>query len=159
MFNRLNSEKENNWKQEVERIKELKKRLDSLGDFPSYYKDTYPYAVDFFNIVSLFQDEGYISNAPKKLKDVQKEFNKCIKNSGRDKYGINRTSPGEKVTLDNTYWGNIYGIWTQTSRHFMNDCDNSNPPAALVVGSFQIRPFITNNRQILLELCNKFCAA
>ena len=143
------------WIKERERISKLKCEIESLGEFPAYYKDAFQYAIDFFNIISSFQDDGYIYNAPIKLEDAQNEFNKHIKDAGRNEFGFNRTKPGEKVTLENTYWGNIYGISTFSAAHLLYDYEH-NPPLGVVISYMQIRPFIKLHMGRLLNLCNIF---
>ena len=161
---------------EVMRLKELKQQLNDLGEFPTDYKSSFQYAVDFFNIVSSFHDDGFIYNSPKTLNDEQHNFNACIHNCGRQSCGINRTVKGETVTLKNTYWGDIFGIWTFTGEHFMEDdatypdfhrwlkeeskskCEK-NPPVAWVISTMQIKPFVENGRNRLIDLCDKLITA
>ncbi len=37
-----------------------------------------------------------------------------LNNAGRSPYGLNRTKPGERVTADSVYLGDIFGLWTKT---------------------------------------------
>lgn len=52
-----------------------------------------------------------------------------IINAGRNKYGMNRTAPGEMVTLDNVYLGDVFGRWTFTAREWQNSFNKEGPDA------------------------------
>jgi hypothetical protein len=54
---------------------------------------------------------GRHAEAIEPLQTLQAHF----QNAGRDKYGMNRTAPGEPVTPDNVYLGNVFGRWTLTA--------------------------------------------
>ena len=88
--------------------------------------------VYFFNTVSLWHDRGIrdmietfrAANAGgqydiviQRLEILELHF----KNAGRDNCGWNRTKPGETVTEDNVYLGDIYGLFTKTVR-FWKTC-------------------------------------
>ena len=49
-----------------------------------------------------------------KLDGLLREINKA----GRDSFGHNRTKPGEDVTKDNVYFGDVWGIGTFSVRTF-----------------------------------------
>ena len=104
-FEKRKEEKERRkkWTQERQRIISLRENLNCLGEIPKDSVSVFQYAVNFFNVVSNFQDEGLIGNAPIEMLEEQKTLNQHIKNAGRCEFGINRTKYGEKVTLGNTY--------------------------------------------------------
>lgn len=80
--------------------------------------------VQFFNAISAVQDSldpsttaEIRSYLQKKKKEAAEKFDdlcKHIANSGREKFGWNRTKKGEVVTEDKVYLGNISGLFTKS---------------------------------------------
>ncbi len=113
--------------------------------------------VEFFNYVSRFQDENKLKEAEKCLRagkypfgPAKEEFGelitkiaalqKHIKQAGRHEYGWNRTKPGEAVTLDNVYLGNVHGLSTHPARFWLGADDPYD--AALYGESLTVREVI-----------------
>lgn len=172
-FEKRKEEKERRkkWTQERQRIISLRENLNCLGEIPKDSVSVFQYAVNFFNVVSNFQDEGLIGNAPIEMLEEQKTLNQHIKNAGRCEFGINRTKYGEKVTLGNTYWGNIFGLYTFSGEKWMKDeCEYSgfskqwlknpksyeeNPLSRKVIADFQVIPFLKSHYGKMLSICEK----
>lgn len=64
------------------------------------------------------QSENSRMRARIKLDGLLREINKA----GRDSFGHNRTKPGEDVTKDNIYFGDVWGIGTFSIRTFEEEC-------------------------------------
>ena len=79
-FEKRKNEKERRkkWVQERQRIISLREELNSLGEIPKDSVSAFKYAVNFFNVVSSFQDEGLIKNAPAEILKEQEALNKHI---------------------------------------------------------------------------------
>lgn len=140
------------WRQEKRRLERLKQELYLLGQIPREEKAVLEYAVRFFNIVSEFQDSGTIDNEPRKFSREVAELNVHIQNSGRCQHGVNRTVKGEKVNLYNTFWGGVYGLYTQTSAEWLKG------GSAGKVVKLQVRPFLESHVQCMMDLCTQLLA-
>jgi len=167
-------ERQENWVLDQARITQLRKDLTDLGRFPHVDTKAYEFAVHFFQIVSDFQDKGNIRNAPTEISKEQTILNTHINNSGRREYGINRTKYGEMVTLDNTYWGEIFQLSTKTGRYWIDNPSaypefaerwlknpskyEANPSTCKVIADFQIKPFVQSHLPKMLELCDTLLA-
>lgn len=102
-----------NYPKERKRIIKLQKELRKLGEFPTGNpKKIILYTVGFLDLVSQFQDEGYLQYQPQEKVETQKAFNLVIKNSGRqdspNKW--NYTKKGETVTTQNVLLGGVLGL-------------------------------------------------
>lgn len=133
--------------------------------------------VEFFGLTSPWHDRG-LHGLVAKLQQVNwrgqydatieqlRQLQSLFEQSGRNPYGWNRTKPGEDVTEQNVYLGNIFGIWTFTIAHFradQNDCKNprkssgwecknlENKNAFEVVSEYQARPFVQKNGKAILK--------
>ena len=107
---------------EVERLRKFKEKVNELRScMPSQekYQGWLLFSVEFFQVFSEEQDYGVYRYLPKSEDMVL--INKCIRNGGRDEYGINRTKKGEKVSIDNVYWGNLesFGCITKNVREYI----------------------------------------
>lgn len=155
-------------KDEIERLSKFREELANMGECP--YKDEaiFEYAVDFFNLVASFQDAGVLKYS--KWSQEQKLFNSLLKAVGRDAFGTNRTHPGEEVTLDTIYLGNIFGLVTRTAREWKNDKEiyhgfgkswlksnrlDANPTMCHIIAVHQLQPLVVSARRGLLELSRK----
>jgi hypothetical protein len=163
-----------NWVLEKQRLIQLRQDLSKLGGFPQTEEGAFDYAVQFFQVMSEFQDKGGIWNAPKDLLEEQSALNSHIENSGRCTYGINRTERGERVTLDNTYWGDRFGLFTHTGRYWkeseslysgfaaqwLKDPSNyeQNPTTQKVLVDFQVKPFVNSHLSRVIDLCDQLAA-
>ena len=104
---------------ELDRLQKLASDLEKLGPIPTVPDKMYPYAIKYFNIIVKFQDAGPI--IADDFKKSSKEISNVlahIKNSGRDQYGWVRAKPGEMVTMDNLYLGDVHGLWTNPASMF-----------------------------------------
>ena len=72
----------------------------------------YDYAIRFFNITTAFQDKHLLKDGLLHDTESFDIFKKHIYNTGRQMDGWVRSHPGEKVTEDNVFLGNVFGIWT-----------------------------------------------
>lgn len=161
------------WEKERERVIALEKAIMKLGEVPSSIPKAYEYAVSFFNLVSAFQDEGMLLNAPGKMIQVQKELNDIVEYIGRSQYGVNRTQKGEKITLDNIYLGGIFGLCTFSARKWLESDSiyegfasqwlvhpekyEENPLDRKVIFDFQVKKLLKQEK--ILSLCEKLIAA
>ncbi|MEZ0226829.1 MAG: hypothetical protein ACAH83_19895 [Alphaproteobacteria bacterium] len=123
-------------------LQALDQQLQAVEKIP----DPIDRLVRFFDAVSQWNDRqqeaplsvGVVLNAFRKangsgehaktieaLETLQIHFNR----SGRDEYGINRTKPGEVVTADNVYLGNVYGRWTFTANKWKEAFSRDNATA------------------------------
>lgn len=177
MFQRKKEERarKEKWLKNQERIKTLHDDLKGLGGVPLEGKEVFSYAAKFFDVVSSFQDEGYIVAAPEELEDKVKILNLRICQAGRSPYGYNRTQKGEKVTIDNTYWGGVYGLFTFTGRVWTQEegCYygfksqwlpkdskyEENPMTQKVIIDFQIIPFVSYHINKMIELTREILTA
>lgn len=78
----------------------------------------YDYAIRFFNITTAFQDKHLLKDGLLHDTESFDIFKKHIHNTGRNMDGWVRSHPGEKVTEDNVFLGNVFGIWTFNIRKF-----------------------------------------
>lgn len=165
MFGLLNGNKQ---QKEVEkgRLIRLKNEIQAFQEMP-HDKNGFAYVIDFFNTTSFFQDEGKLSYAKNAT-----EINDLIDVLGRQTYGWNRTKKGEKVTLDNFYVGDRYGLFTKSLRSWMNSTsiyhdfalrwypnlampNKDDPFDWQVILFFIIEPFIKEEKKLLLNLLDK----
>ena len=49
-----------------------------------------------------------------RLVEKMDTFNEHLRNTGRDMYGMNRTVPGQVVTEEDVFLGNVDGYWTKS---------------------------------------------
>jgi len=109
-------------KNEVKAVKELYDALSKIKE--PIGEQAYYSAIDLFNAVSKYQDVTTGKNPfPKRFAQQYATLQEHVKNAGRDEFGINRTSKGKIVGIDNTYWGNQFGLWTQTTREWLQAND------------------------------------
>lgn len=173
--------RQQNYPAEIARIIKLEKELKKLGDFPSgNIKKIILYNVNFLNIVSQFQDNGYLKYQPKEMNEVQKLFNVTVKMSGRqdspNKW--NYTKKGEKVTTLNVFYGGVFGLpikpasyWLSLPRtqkigldyHSRVAANLSNSPVidqktiwqTQAIVEAGVEKFTENNSQVLIRYANK----
>lgn len=151
------------WENEKHCLDAFASDLRELGD-PTSVTDLYQYLVDFFNICSDFQDKfRRVRHCPNQ--DLMVAFNRTLENSGRCRYGMNRTREGEKVTLDNVYLGDVFGLFTHTARTWRSSDDTvydgfnqrwlhkdgKDPIMSEVIARHQVFPFVEKNRKALLD--------
>ncbi len=106
------------------KVKNLNLMFAKLAEqLPTFKESKTPFEdiVDFFQLISFFQDEGL---AQKVLSEIQlkkpnhklveplERFVTCLNQSGRYPYGMNRTNVGETVTASKVYIGGTHGINT-----------------------------------------------
>ncbi len=131
----------------------------------------------FFNLTSPWHDRG-LHGLVAKLQQVNwrgqydttieqlRKLQSLFEQSGRNPYGWNRTKPGEDVTEQNVYLGNVFGIWTLTIAKFREDQNGPKNPWKGggwncehledknyfdVVSDYQARPFVQKNGKAILK--------
>lgn len=132
----------------LQELKKMRKELSAMGPVPRG-KDIYDYAVNFFNIITSFQDRFALNKDmfPKTLKSAD-VLAKHINNAGRQEYGWVRAKRGEPVTLHNLYLGDVYGIWTNTAAAFKESKDSD---VQQIIYN-QLYSFISSHREPMLKL-------
>ena len=107
-------------------ISSLQKDVENLENQPNKVEAL----IKLFQIISPIYDEGGFSALIIKLDKVNYgQFTKTIElinilqkhieNAGRDPYGMNRTKKGERVTSENVYLGDVFGIWTKKASFWL----------------------------------------
>lgn len=97
---------------EVEQIRDPIDRLVRFFDTVSQFNDKQQEApLSVGKVLEAFRKAGKHAETLEALENLQAHFN----NSGRAEFGMNRTKPGEPVTADKVYLGNIFGRWTFTA--------------------------------------------
>ena len=112
---------------ELKRLKKLFNDLIKLGNFPANdAKGVIRYSVKFFDIISSFQDAGYVKYLPDDLAEYVDTINEVIENCGRfpGQPRWNPTSVGEKVTIDNMILGGVFNLPIKPARYWLN-CSKS----------------------------------
>lgn len=112
---------------ELRRLKRLLNDLIKLGNFPvNDAKGIIRYSVKFFNIISSFQDAGYVEYLPDNMKEYSDLINAVIENCGRfpGQPRWNPTSKGETVTIDNFILGGAFNLPIKPARFWLN-CSRS----------------------------------
>ena len=112
---------------EFKRLKNLFNDLVKLGNFPANdARGVIRYSVKFFDILSFFQDDGYVQYLPDDLAEYVDTINEVIKNCGRfpGQPRWNPTNTGEKVTIDNMILGGIFSLPIKPARYWLN-CSKS----------------------------------
>ncbi len=159
-------------KKQAERLKELKGILKIYTNLPKDPKILLERLVEFFDEISKFQDEGdFETGIELRMKEyipqgyiLLKRINADLKRFGREKYGWNRTEKGEKVTLDNVYLGNVYGINTFTVLKWINTPEDAThldiidektgKPIWLtrLIAERQVRPFMSSVQECIDDI-------
>lgn len=151
-------------------LRELKRRLEAFKASLSAGIDPLPVLIDFFNTTSPWQDHGVIGRL---VQEARRSGNKAlfqalvnldahIDNSGRKQHGWNRTEPGEAVTADRVFLGDIFGIWTKTvacwQKRKVADCDDLKPDGrrtTLEIIRWQARHFMESHLAPMIELIDE----
>ncbi len=168
LFGLVKSKQEKQFEEEKVRIEQLLKAVEALGEIPKD-KTIFQYAVALLNIKCTCEDAGEFSAAPVELQKYQASLNALLFDSGsRHKHWHNRTAKGEKVTLGNTFWGDIYRVWTYSGDQWIRkdqdywtgfnsfwNCNyyNGDPLDRDVVVDFQVKPYLERNRKELISAC------
>lgn len=112
---------------EFKRLKNLFNDLVKLGNFPANdARGVIRYSVKFFDIISSFQDAGYVQYLPDEMAEYTDSINTVIKNCGRfpGQPRWNPTNTGEKVTIDNMILGGVFSLPIKPARYWLN-CSKS----------------------------------
>lgn len=112
---------------EFKRLKKLFNDLVKLGNFPANdARGVIRYSVKFFDIISSFQDDGYVQYLPDNMAEYADSINTVIENCGRfpGQPRWNPTSFGEKVTIDNLVLGGVFNLPIKPARYWLN-CSKS----------------------------------
>lgn len=159
------------WQKRHEKKAEQERLIKFKNDL-SFFKEEMPrnkegaleYTLKFFNVVSEFQDQGRI-----KFAKNADEINFLVERAGRQVYGWNRTKMGEKVTAENLYLGNVFGLFTHPIKYWINSESiypdfykrfylNPNLPDPFdwqVIMFHEVEPFIVVNTKELLDALEK----
>lgn len=95
----------------------------------------------------------------RKLYDELIILRNCLRNMGRDYYGMNRTKSGEEVLYEHVYLGDVFGVWTKPAHYWlknkeklMNDLrpdiskDPNNPVTTwYLINTYQAKSFVDKN--------------
>lgn len=96
-------------------------------------ENCYSMVVKFFTLTSMFEDYesdikklplkgwqicGVKSNTRKEAESSRDFFFKEVRKAGREPHGHNRTEPGEVVTENNVFFGDVFGIFTKNIADF-----------------------------------------
>lgn len=102
----------------VNELKDLKRSLEELKG-----NEGIETIVQFFSSVSRTQDALAEMKTEKIFSGEKEEAWKGVcthlGNAGRSEFGWNRTKPGETVTSENVFLGNIYGLFTRPVSDWM----------------------------------------
>lgn len=108
---------------ERKRLEILKKDLLSLGTIPKDPAGIIRFNVKFLDVMSRFQDQGYINYQPIAKRNEMETLNKIIFSSGRQKPDTkrwNRSKKGEKVTIHNVFYGDVYGFPAKPASYWLS---------------------------------------
>ena len=145
-----------NTKKNVLKLNDVLTNLEQ--SLPKYVNSINPLTdiVSFFNLISKIQDKGEVAQL---LSDIQKNrpnhavivslenLQKVIIISGRESGGFNRTEPGEVVSAENIFLGNISGIWTKKVSFWKSQKEDDT--TRLIKG--QAKKFMKINATLMLE--------
>ena len=140
--------------------------------------------VQFFNLTSPWQDRGGLTAITNRLQEVNwngqhdetiakfQELNRLFRECGRSSSGWNRTNPGDEVTEDTVFLGNVCGLFTKTisfwraqttpipyefcrSMGLTEEYTKKKPSDRDVVIDLQARPFVRKNGQAIIDAITK----
>jgi len=112
------------------------------------------------DLVSAFKDANYngrYNDVLEKLEILQRH----LVSAGRAQYGWNRTKPGQTVTEENVFLGNIYGLFTHPVRFWKRTKDekkgnwgypNMESLNSYDVVSIQARDFVRNHADGMIPI-------
>ncbi len=145
-------------------IENLQKLLPVLENMSMALRNAYDMQssldgiVAFFNATSVVHDKG-IGEYPhlsSEIKETLRLLKLHLSQVGRDKYGMNRTLPGETVTPDNVYLGNVEGLFTLPIREWSkNPLDgsyltvNAQAKSFMESHTYKMRSFVIQIRNYL----------
>lgn len=171
---------------ERKRLEILKKDLLALGTIPKDPAGIIRFNVKFLDVISQFQDQGYINYQPIAKRNEMETLNRIILSSGRQKPGSkrwNRSKKGEKVTIHNVYYGDVYGFPAMPASYWLSQpksrkvtidfhtavAVDKNSESSIVSTKTQwvteaivqagIQRFTINNYNVALEAINSLLAA
>lgn len=94
-----------------------------LVRFFSYISPWHDRLAEIDDIIRGLADGNHYNRVLMNLRILRPHF----VNAGRERYGWNRSRPGEQVTPDNVYLGNVYGLWTFTARSWHEGASPDEP--------------------------------
>lgn len=95
--------------------------------------------VEFFGLTSPWHDSNAVAKLrecfePARIGNRHRKVYDCLQNlqahiweAGRDMFGPNRTQPGEPVTKDKVFLGNVWQIWTFPVSKWLEHRDDGKP--------------------------------
>lgn len=140
----------NKWLIEKKRIEVLIMALDELGSYPinSSIENQFSFILNFFNIVSSFQDSGKIKFVPSKNFKKLRVFEISIFTCSRSPYGVNRSLPGKIVTLDDIWITSLDNSYSYPLAYILR---KSNDLQVQLLINNKLQPFVENCRNNILK--------
>ena len=158
-----------NLESEMTRIQKLDNKIEAI--------------IQLFKVISPIQDAGafmtdieVLSNRAGFFKDYREEveilrnLQLCIHTAGRSPHGMNRTQPGEAVTADKVYLGDVCGMFTHPATYWLKNRANleasfradvsTNPDNPVsqwyIIHDYQCRVFVDENIKSILKNIARF---
>lgn len=136
----------------------LKKNLEKVKEMT----DPFDQLLYFFQSVSPWQDRfmdrcrSTAYRDPESLSSLEVLFLHLYR-SGRG--GMNRTKPGEIITPDDIWLGNIYGLFTKNMRHWdqYRFSDAKQDQDSFQITQNQARDFVGSHLTPLIDLIDQIC--
>lgn len=173
-------------KRKVKKVKEIIVQLEEkLQEIKSM--DNYILAiVELFNLSSPLQDSNlvwetisFLQEKKRREKKYKKEieilvnFYSFLHRTGRCYYGMNRTKPGEPVSPDQVWLGDIFGLFTKPASYWLSKEDslrkNYRPDVSkdqdspvtnwYLINNYQCETFVKTNIESALNSIKKLKAA
>lgn len=105
---------------ETRRLVKLRKELKKLSNFSnSEPRKIIAWNLEFFDIISRFQDDGYLKYQPPEKKHICKLFNSLIAQCGHQT-DWNHSKKGERITNQNIVYGGILNLPMKPAIYWLN---------------------------------------
>lgn len=107
---------------ENKRLKQLKRHLLKIKPFPKSVTEIISCNIKFFDIISRFQDQGYLKYQLPERHSTCKSFNEAIKECGRQKDYTkwNVSQKGETVNNQNVWYGGVWELPVKPAIYWLN---------------------------------------
>lgn len=150
----------------------LQKQMKEISAMPNKVEAI----VRLFQVISPLQDAGGFSDVITKLKkknygQIDKEIlaleslQSHFRSAGRNIFGYNRTKPGEEVTAQSVYLGDVFGLFTKTAAYWLSkqeelkkvyrqdiSKDPSNPVTDwYCINDYQAGPFVKHHAEGIMQ--------
>jgi hypothetical protein len=163
-------------KRDFRRINEkavmLQKQMQEISVMPNKVEAI----VRLFQVISPLQDAGGFSDVITKLKkknygQIDQEISALeslqshFRSAGRNIFGYNRTKPGEEVTAQSVYLGDVFGLFTKTAAYWLSkqaelqkdyrrdiSKDPNNPVTTwYCINDYQASPFVKHHTEGIIK--------